>query len=164
MSQFSDTLSPFGGKVSAWAVWRKFPGRKLELFDRDKLSTFSPVAALKRLFWLCTGWISLQNGAVCRRFSRMKISFLVRLLWRLFWCISKSQDLPLKLCNSRGISLSISLLFVYNLFKGGSIEVRSQAVSTYHKEIVYQLIICFLLFINWSVIYWSTARSKASSQ
>ena len=69
-SQFSKcpnflTDTPFGGKVSAsWAGLRN-SGRKLELFDRDKLSTFSPVAALKRLFWLCPGLTSLAAERSC---------------------------------------------------------------------------------------------------
>ena len=171
MSQFSDTPSPFGGKVSAWAVGRnsEFPGRKLELFDRDKLSTFSPVAAFKRLFWLCPGWIWLQNGAVCRWFSRMKRSF--------FWGLSKGCSdayLKIRACHCSCLYQEV-VRFIFHCYlsfiwrcldksavKGPPNECHSRRNNYW---LIYELSVA-CLFVSYSlffpVIYWTKGRSKAS--
>ena len=50
VGRLSDTLSPFGGKVLRFPGETELSGRKLELFDRDKLCTFSPRLLSKDCF------------------------------------------------------------------------------------------------------------------
>ena len=100
----------FGQKIRT--LW---PGQIVRLFTRG---------CFQKVFWLCPGWIWLQNAAVCRRVSKMKVCFSVQPLLMFFWS-----------------EASLKVFLIWFRSKTACCQFqRPLAVTAYHGEIFNSII------------------------